>query len=434
MKPDRLHPDSRRVLSVSEVNRRVKTLLENDSVLANLEISGEISNFKHHLASGHFYFTLKDARSVLRCVMFRRSSRSVTFEPADGMKVIAHGYIGVYDVRGEYQLYVNRMQPEGLGSLYLAFEKLKKKLQEEGLFDETRKRRIPAFPRRIGVVTSETAAALRDILNVLKRRFPNIEVLVSPCLVQGDMAPPSIAAAIRACARWGQVDTMIVSRGGGSIEELWAFNTEEVARAVAACPVPVISGVGHETDFTIIDFVSDLRASTPSAAAELAVMEKWKLHQSVSSLKQRTVSGIYSLLQRARQRVREKDLANLKRRMSRTLDGLRSRVVELESRMIRSTRTRVETQRDALVRGYGRLSSAVEERIYSSRHSLEMSVNRLTALDPGNVLKRGYAICLRYPERSVVNSVHDLAPGSEVQVQVRDGSFIGSVSRCTYPE
>jgi len=203
---------------------------------------------------------------------------------------------------------------------------------------------------------------------------------------------------------------------------------------VAACPVPVISGVGHETDFTIIDFVSDLRASTPSAAAELAVMEKWKLHQSVSSLKQRTVSGIYSLLQRARQRVREKDLANLKRRMSRTLDGLRSRVVELESRMIRSTRTRVETQRDALVRGYGRLSSAVEELIYSSRHSLEMSVNRLTALDPGNVLKRGYAICLRYPERSVVNSVHDLAPGSEVQVQVRDGSFIGSVSRCTYPE
>ncbi len=415
------------VLSVLEVNKRVKLLLEDDEILRDVQVAGEISNFKHHRSSGHFYFTLKEAGSVLRCVMFRGKSRSLDFEPADGMKVVAHGYIGVYDVRGEYQLYVDGLQPEGLGSLYLAFEKLKKKLESEGLFSAEIKKAIPVFPQRIGVVTSETAAALRDILNVLKRRFPNIEIIVSPCLVQGGLAPPSIVKAIEACSRWGKPDTIIVTRGGGSIEDLWAFNTEPVARAIFECPVPVISGVGHETDFTIADFVADLRAPTPSAAAELAVPEKWKLQDTLRRLKRRAITGMFSHFQRIRRRVEEVDFDYLQRIIIRAVDGMRNRVDELQERLHRSSGQRLSEADRELNRRKEKLSTSIDWYLGTYRQSLELEMGKLVALEPQKVLDRGYSICLKLPERSVVSSVATVSAGDEIELQVKDGSLRGEV-------
>lgn len=257
-------------LTVSQLNRYIKGIIEQDNLLFRVTVKGEISNFKAHY-SGHMYFALKDETAVIKCVMFRSAASTLKFLPESGQKVIASGRVGVYERDGQYQLYIDSMQPDGIGALYAAYEQLKGKLSEEGLFDEDRKKPIPKFPSKIGVVTSPTGAAVRDILNILKRRYRLSDIYIYPVLVQGDEAPGDIAKAIDYFDRSGWADVLIVGRGGGSIEDLWAFNTEIVARAAANCKIPIISAVGHETDFTIIDFVADLRAPTPSAAAELAV-------------------------------------------------------------------------------------------------------------------------------------------------------------------
>ncbi|HHV93347.1 MAG TPA: exodeoxyribonuclease VII large subunit, partial [Firmicutes bacterium] len=258
------------VYSVAEITRLLKRHIEDEPLFQYVTVCGEMSNFKHH-TSGHMYFVLKDSESCLRCVMFRSYAGRLRFRPQDGLEVYATGAIGIYETGGVYQLYVQYLEPRGVGDLHLAFQQLKEKLQAEGLFDEARKRPIPFLPRRIGVVTSPTGAAVRDIITILHRRMPGVEILVAPALVQGKGAAASIVAALEALVQWGDVDVIIVGRGGGSMEDLWPFNEEVVARAVAACPVPVISAVGHETDFTICDFAADLRAPTPSGAAELAV-------------------------------------------------------------------------------------------------------------------------------------------------------------------
>ena len=289
-----------RIYQVREVNRYLKGKLEGDDFLQNLGVQGEISNFKHH-SSGHMYFTLKDEESTLRCVMFRSQNRRLNFAPRDGLQVIALGSIGVYIRDGVYQFYVEAMEPAGLGSLHLAFEELKRKLAGEGLFSPERKRSLPLLPRRVGVITSPTGAAIRDIITVSRRRFANVDLIVAPVLVQGDRAAPQMVAALEALARVPGIDVIIIGRGGGSWEELWPFNDEGLARAIAACPVPVISAVGHETDFTIVDFVADVRAATPSAAAELAVPDKEELRLRLQNLAARSQQGIRTILEQRRQ-------------------------------------------------------------------------------------------------------------------------------------
>lgn len=286
----------KKVFSVSDINTHVKNILEDDYVLRNAYIKGEISNFKHH-SSGHLYFTLKDANGAVSAVMFRASASTLSFVPKEGMMVIVRASVSIYVKTGQYQVYVYEMEVSGRGTLHEAFEKLKEKLSKEGLFDEEYKKPIPTFPRSIGVITSGTGAAIRDILNIVRRRNPGIQVYVYPVLVQGDGAAPDIVSAIEAMNDHGKCDVLIVGRGGGSIEDLWAFNEETVARAIFSSNIPIISAVGHETDFTISDFVSSLRAPTPSAAAELATPNVEDLTRQVDQYTARIQRDMHKLLE-----------------------------------------------------------------------------------------------------------------------------------------
>ena len=286
------------VLSVSQLNFYLKSLIENDPRLGMVIVSGEISNLTDHYSSGHIYLSLKDSRSVLRAVMFAGNARRLRFRPQNGMKVLCRGRVAVYEPSGQYQLYIEDMQPDGVGALALAYEQLKKKLEAEGLFDASRKKRLPRFPKTVGVITSPTGAAVQDIRNILYRRFPAVNMMLAPVLVQGEGAPAQLINALRQLDAQGQCDVLIIGRGGGSVEDLWAFNDEALARTIAACRTPVISAVGHETDFTICDFVADLRAPTPSAAAELAVPDVRELKAHLQSQRQ----YLQSLMENNRQR------------------------------------------------------------------------------------------------------------------------------------
>lgn len=272
------------ILSVAAVNRHIKALLEQDETLAGVLVRGEISNFKRHY-SGHCYFTLKDSEATLRAVMFRSRAQLLKFEPKDGLKVIAGGRVSVFERDGQYQLYVEQLVPEGMGELSLAFAQLKDKLAAEGLFDESRKRPLPLLPRTVGIITSPTGAAVRDIVTVAKRRYPGVQLILNPVQVQGADAPPQIAAGIGLLNRHGRAEVIIVGRGGGSIEELWAFNDEQVVRAIAASNIPVISAVGHQTDYTLADFAADRRAATPSQAAEIAVPDVREMARYIQTLR-----------------------------------------------------------------------------------------------------------------------------------------------------
>jgi exodeoxyribonuclease VII large subunit len=388
------------VYSVTEITRLLKRYIEAEPLFQYVTICGEISNFKHH-SSGHMYFVLKDAESTLRCVMFRSYASRLRFRPQDGLEVYASGSIGVYEMGGLYQLYVQYLEPRGVGDLHFAFQQLKDKLQAEGLFDEARKKPIPFLPRRIGVVTSPTGAAIRDIISVLQRRMPSVEILLAPALVQGREAAASITAALEALARWGDVDVIIVGRGGGSLEDLWPFNEEMVARAVAACPVPVISAVGHETDFTICDFAADLRAPTPSGAAELAVPVAADLKD-----------GLFDLAMRLRQiwlqhqaRKREQ-LAHLERVLRSHTPG----------DAVRQRRQRL----DELVQ---RLLQEVGRQIAKEKRELYLAAQRLDSLSPLSVLGRGYAIARDGRTGRPVVSAAQAELGQELEVLLQDGSL-----------
>ena len=394
-----------RIFTVSEITLRIKTQLESDRVLQNLWLEGEISNWKRSPA-GHIYFTLKDEQAAIRCVLWRSGAQRVTYLPAgDGEAVLVHGYVSVYEPQGLYQLYVDDLQPLGLGSLYARFEQLKARLAAEGLFERA-KRPLPRFPRRIGVVTSPTGAVLRDILNVLRRRYPLTEVIVSPTLVQGEEAPAQIVRALQAVGRVPEVDVIILARGGGSLEDLWAFNDEAVARAVAAAPVPVVCGVGHETDFTIADFAADVRAPTPSAAAELVAPDCAELHREVAAARQYLVGALGELIARRR------------------------RAVQTEARALRqmSPRARIDRQRqrvDDLVLVAGRTMS---HRLSLQRERLHGLQLRLAALNPTATLARGYAIVHRRADDRLVVRVTQVSAGDRLSVQVSDGSFESTVN------
>ena len=356
-------------LSVTQLTYALKRLIEDNLLLEGIWIQGEISNFTRH-SSGHCYFTLKDEGSRLSCVMFRSQAYQLTFKPADGIAVAARGRISVYEKSGQYQLYVEEMQPAGLGDLHQAFERLKQKLAAEGLFDPERKRPLPSLPQQIGLITSPTGAAIQDMIKVLRRRRPNLDILIIPAQVQGTEAPASLVKALELAAKFTRLDLVIIGRGGGSLEELWAFNDEQVARAIAAFPRPVIAAVGHETDFTIADFVADLRAPTPSAAAELAVPDQMALQRGLDLLRQRLNQGVTRLIQK-----RRRELQRI----------IQSRVFLLPQQPLQIRRQDLDMLTERMVR------TLRQDLILKREHYLKL-IGKLDALSPLATLQRGYAI------------------------------------------
>lgn len=385
-------------LTVSELNQYIKDLIDVNPPLSDVYIKGEISNFKAH-SSGHFYFTLKDAQSALRSVMFRSSAQKMTFMPENGMKVIAHGRISVFVRDGTYQLYADSLDPDGVGALYIAFEQLKRKLESEGLFAQEKKKNLPKIPSVVGIVTSPTGAAVRDIIHICRRRFPYAKLVLYPALVQGPDAPASVAAGIAYFNRAHAADVLIVGRGGGSVEDLWAFNTELVARAVAASEIPVISAVGHETDFTICDFVADRRAPTPSAAAEIAVPDTAELKQKFLNIVSREKAVLLQTLERDRQRL------------------LRSST----SRSLRSPMHTVEDRRMAVASLAQRMDPAMGRELEKRKGALAAASGALGALNPMSVLTRGFCAAFSGAGQ-LIKSVGQVAAGDEITIQMTDGT------------
>jgi exodeoxyribonuclease VII large subunit len=441
----------RRVLTVSALTSLIRGVLEEN--FDQVWVEGEISNFASP-QSGHYYFTLKDAGAQVRCVMFRNQARSLKFTPKDGMRVLTRGRLTLFEPRGEYQLVAEYLEPQGVGGLQLAFIQLKERLAREGLFSELHKREIPKLPRRIGVVTSPTGAAIRDILTVLSRRFANLEIVINPVRVQGEGAGQEIAAAIDDLNRLGGLDVMIVGRGGGSLEDLWAFNEEVVARAIHRSQIPVISAVGHEIDFTIADFVADLRAATPSAAAELVVLSKQELTAELEGLTRRLDISLVRRLELWRAQ-----LASLSRAVadpSRILGHLAQRVDALDYRLRRETDlvlgdyqeqvanlgARLNQQNPVLtLRRTGerlesldqRMTHAMGRELASCAQRLRIASGTLNAVSPLAVLGRGYSIARKLPARSVVRDSRQLEAGDRLELTLSAGTAFCRVEQTVEP-
>jgi len=390
--------------TVTDLTRHLRQLLEADPNLQGIWVQGEISNLSRP-SSGHIYFTLKDAGASLRSVMWKGEAVHLRFAPQDGMAIEAHGSLGIYEVAGQYQLYADSLRPLGEGALYQEFLRLKAVLEAEGLFDADRKRSIPAFPRRIGIVTSPTGAALRDMLNTLRRRMPLVEVILAPAPVQGDEAPTALVAALRTLNRVAAPEVILLARGGGSIEDLWAYNDERVVRAVRESQAPVITGVGHETDFTLADFAADLRAPTPTAAAELAT--------AITVLELRQV-----LIERAQ--ILIKSMGALFERQHNLLEGFQSGL------RFNSPLRRVQTERQRVDEVSRRGNAAQAHRLELAAARLKGLENRLTALSPLAVLQRGYAVVTK--NKRIVVSRSQVQDGDALRVRVRDGEFDARVS------
>jgi exodeoxyribonuclease VII large subunit len=395
---NKMTPMTPMILSVTQLNTYIRSVLEQDPHLMQVFVAGEISNFKNNYRSGHFYLSLKDEKSVVKAVMFSRYTQRLRFMPEDGMKVIARGYVSVYEPSGQYQLYIEDLQPDGAGALSIAFEQLKKKLDAEGLFGNHRP--IPKFPETIGVITSPSGAAVHDIFSVLERRYPIAQIVFCPVPVQGTDAAPQIAKAIEKFNQLKCADVLIVGRGGGSLEDLWPFNEEIVARAVAVSNIPVISAVGHETDFTICDFAADLRAPTPSAAAELAVPDQAELMAELKNLQQRLKQAMDSKLAAARHR----------------LDRL------LESHVFRNPLERLELQRIKIDQLSSALKSDITRQLQNCKNLLAVESGRLNALSPLAVLSRGYALACN---RDGIPLAHasQVQKGSTLLLKMNDGDI-----------
>jgi exodeoxyribonuclease VII large subunit len=392
----------RQTLSVTQLNEYLKMVLDGDRVLSNVFVRGEISNFKLY-SSGHAYFTLKDDAGQLKSVMFRSYCSRLLFKPEDGMRVIAHGRVSVYESSGQYQLYVDDLQPDGAGSLAMRFEQLKRKLAAEGLFDEARKRPLPPMPRRIGVITSPSGAAVHDIINVLGRRFPAAEMILYPSEVQGAQAPAQLISGVEFFSMTGLVDVIILGRGGGSAEDLWAFNDEYLARAVASCSVPVISAVGHESDFTICDFVADRRAPTPSAAAELAVPDMGEILRGLASVRTGLQVSMQKLIAQERRVLNQLTQSRVFARPEQMLDNFRMRLDEKEFDLDR----------------------AVRQALLQKRQATASLAGKLGALNPLSVLSRGYATVSR--EGASVTSAKQINESDTLDIRFADGSVRATV-------
>lgn len=383
-----------KIATVSQINGYIKKILDTNIILNDIWIKGEISNFKLHY-SGHMYITLKDSGGVLKAVMFKSAASGLSFRPEDGMKVLARGRISVYEAGGAYQLYINEMLPDGVGELYIAYEQLKKRLEAEGLFSAEHKKPLPPYPERVGVITASTGAAVRDIINVITRRYPYAEIILYPSLVQGAGAAENICRGLEYFNSTHMADVIIAGRGGGSIEDLWAFNEEIVARAIYASEIPVISAVGHETDFTIADFVADLRAPTPSAAAEIAVPSRTELVGRIAVDKSRIVNAFKKRIEAERK----------------TLEGLKPK----------NPRERIEDSLLQLDNLEIQAEKSFRIRLISARERLSAVVAKLDALSPLKVLARGYAIAMD-EEGNVIKSAKKLKTGTEFDLKMTDGT------------
>jgi exodeoxyribonuclease VII large subunit len=410
-----------RCWSVFQLTTFIKNLLEGEDTLSAIRVKGEISNYKR-FPSGHAYFDLKDAVSLIRCVMFKRSCDRLSFEPENGMQVVLSGRVSVYEKSGYYQIQVEEMRREGLGDLYAAYLKLKEKLASEGLFAVERKRKLPFLPRLVGIVTSPQAAALRDMLSIIGRRNDAVRIVISPALVQGKEAPPTLIRALRLLNRLGGVDVIIIGRGGGSFEDLNCFNDEALAREIAASGVPVISAVGHETDHTVADLVADARASTPSQAAQMVVQDKSQLLGRLEDLRERLINGLMARFRKEKtnldsllsRRALKHPLEILERRQQET-DHLNQRMKGAVDRLVRVQRERLQSYTPA------RIGTAALHCL--GRMNLRLSVlgGKLDALSPLKVLDRGYSLCLRGCDGGIVRSVRDATPGDELEVMLSDG-------------
>lgn len=388
-----------KIFTVGQINRYIRNLLENDFILSSLLVKGEISNFKAH-SSGHLYFTLKDASGALSCVMFRQDAAGLPFEPENGMQVVVYGHVSLYEKTGQYQLYAEFLEPLGIGALQVAFEQLKEKLAAEGLFDGDFKREIPKNPSCIAVITSPTGAAVRDILQIVKRRDPNVKVAIFPTLVQGEQAVADIVRSLKLVNEWGKADVIILGRGGGSMEDLWCFNDENVARAVFASEIPVISAVGHETDFTITDFVADMRAPTPSAAAELATMPLSERREAFHRLELRLERDVSALLTSCRRRL---DLLKSRPVMERPLERIYRTMMDME-----------ETQQ--------RLDKEMTNRLMQRAERWQYLTNRLEAASPLAVMSRGYVMAVASSGK-LLTSVKQVEVGDRVTLHLQDGKI-----------
>ena len=387
------------VLSVSQLNRYVKSIIEQDRNLQTVFVQGEISNFTNHYKTGHYYMTIKDESSAIKAVMFKTANMRLRFMPENSMNVIIRGRVAVFERDGQYQLYIDDMQPDGTGALSLAFEQLKEKLSKEGLFEAERKKQIPAYPERVGVVTSPTGAAVRDIINVISRRFPLAEIVLCPVAVQGDYAAPQIKNAIELFNKEKAADVLIVGRGGGSVEELWAFNEEIVARAVAASEIPVISAVGHETDFTICDFVADLRAPTPSAAAELAVPDFYQQKEMLMNYYRRILSSAADRIGYEKAR----------------LELNKSKILRL------SPQNYIDSLRIRCDRAVMAMDSAVKNEMAEKSKELSSLCAKLDAMSPLKILARGYSVASR--QGRIITDIGDVEKGDMINVRVSGGDI-----------
>lgn len=394
-----------KVFSVYDINRYIKGIFSSDMLLTDIMVSGEISNYKSHY-SGHMYFTLKDDQSVIKSVMFKSSAAGLNFEPENGMKVIVKGYVSVFERDGQYQLYAQKMQPDGLGTLHIAFEQLKNKLQNEGLFENRYKKALPLYPDTIGVITSSTGSVIKDIINVSSRRNKKVNIKIIPVQVQGTGASETIAKAIDTFNKLDNVEVIIVARGGGSLEELWAFNEEVVARSIFTSKIPVVSAVGHETDFTISDFVADLRAPTPSAAAELVVPDMEALKESLDSFDKRLLNGIQKEIQLLSMRLSKYEASTV---FKQPLDRIYQERLKLDSQLKSITQ----------------MTSRV---IIEKKSGLASFAAKLDALSPLNILGRGFLIA-KNEESQIIKSIKDISEGDQLILTLVDGE-----AKCTVDE
>lgn len=415
-------------ITISEVNRYIKEVINNDLLLSKVYLKGEISNFKAH-SRGHYYFTLKDENSKINAVMFSFNNKSLKFIPSDGMKVLVTGKIDVYESSGAYQIYVEEMMPDGIGALYVAFEELKKKLQAEGLFDKEKKKKIKRIPRRVGVVTSPTGAAIKDIITTIKRRYPITEVILFPALVQGENAKDDIAKKIKIADSLRdelELDTLIVGRGGGSLEDLWPFNEEIVARAIFECNIPIISAVGHEIDITISDFVADLRAPTPTAAGELAVPDINTIITYLDTARSRSYNAINNIIN-----INRKKLDNLKtsyiltrpismyevkeQKLDTLIDNLNKSILKL----VDNTKIKIYTLNNSYVLNNPNILYKYREQ------SLNHIISKLEVLNPLNTLSRGYSIIKK--DNAVVSSIKSIKKDDEIKITLKDGELTSKI-------
>lgn len=393
------------IITVSQLNYYVKSLMDGDEALQNVFVSGEVSNFTNHYRSGHFYLSLKDENSCIKAMMFSNAAQRIRFEPEDGMKVLVRGRVSIYEATGQYQLYIYDMQPDGIGALNLAFEQLKKKLSSEGLFEKERKLPLPMYPKRIGIITSPTGAAIRDIKSVLSRRFPIAQLVLCPVLVQGDEAPKQITSAIdRFNSLTDMIDVIILGRGGGSIEDLWAFNDERVARAISNCSIPIISAVGHETDFTICDFVADMRAPTPSAAAEIVAPD---------------IQDI---------------LIDLNKKVYDINTSMNKKITTLKSNLDYFTRNNKLLSPINMINSYSikldllssKLYNAFNDNVSTHKHKFAEVVSKLDVLSPLNILSRGYSVTYK-SDGKALKSVRGVKQGQNVTTKFKDGRMVCKV-------